>query len=154
MIRYKNLSLSPSPKYLRVRHCGVSARDDIPNRQEEASRIPKTIPLFAGILKIRSGETYLEQFEKQFPDLSPRYQPRSRASTFAGSKPVIEGVQAAKCGKGQRGRRRSFTRWNDSTDNFVIRTLGGALVACPCFSKIEGVKPTHEIGSPACPSFL
>lgn len=44
--------------------------------------------------------------------------------------------------------------WNDSTDNFVIRTLGGALVACPCFSKIEGVKPTHEIGSPACPSFL
>lgn len=123
MIRYKNLSLSPSPKYLRVRHCGVSARDDIPNRQEEASRIPKTIPLFAGILKIRSRETYLEQFEKQFPDLSPRYQPRSRASTFAGSKPVIEGVQAAKCGKGQRGRRRSFTRWNDSTDNFVIRTL-------------------------------
>lgn len=54
---HKNLS---PPQILDDRHCGVSARDDIPNRQEEASRIPKTIPLFAGILKIRPGETYLE----------------------------------------------------------------------------------------------
>lgn len=52
-----------------------------------------------------------------------------------------------------RGEEELYTleRFHWYAGNFVIRTLGGALVACPCFRKSR-VKP-HTVGSPACPSF-